>query len=710
MKEETKKLMSLIGYNSLFPPQELAIKAGIEEGENVLVASPTASGKTFIAMVAILNSLKRGGGKAVYTSPLRSVAYQKYREFKILEKFGYSTRLSIGDFQEGPPKAKVWVTTYERLDSIIRNDPEALYDLGTVVVDEIHYVDDEKRGPVVETLISKILQNERLQIVALSATIPNSDEVARWLNARLVHTSWRPVPLYEGIYKDGLISFNDGKEVEVDIIDTNPSINLVIDASKGGGQVLVFSQSRRKTVSLAKRASKYSKLLKYDKALASQYAKKVLKTSGPKSLREEIAGLMAKGVSYHHAGLSNEQRSIIEEAFARNALSSIFATPTLAAGVNLPARRVVVDEYYRFERGFRTPIKVSEYKQLAGRAGRPGLDPYGEAIIVASKSDEIEDLMNEFINGSVERVESRLSGLRGFRHSVLGAVSSRIANTKEKLLELHKRTLYYLQRGETTIERLIKTSLRQLEEWGLINHIDNRIVATRLGHVVSRTYLNPESIPIIQDIVKKAKNLTESTLLYMISSMPDINPLIVSRSEEDKVLNRVIEDSPELIDVVDFMNPEEAGIIKTMYVLKDWINELPEDKIAESYRVGPGDVASLIDTAAWIARSLAEILQTMDIGEGAEGLRVLERRIRHGVKVELLQLVSIPEIGRVRARRLYNSGYKSLSDLSKAEPKDLLRIKGIGPYIAIKIMEYFGREEEAKELKKKYGEEESLAI
>lgn len=693
--------MELMGYKLLYPPQQIALDKDLENGKSLLIASPTASGKTFIALDAILNSLSKRKKRAVYTAPLRSIASQKYREFKKVEEMGYKVKLSIGDYEEGPPKADILITTYERLDSIIRNSPSILNEIGSVVIDEVHYVDDEKRGPILETLISKILyKNPNLQIVALSATVPNAEEISKWLNSDLVYSTWRPVPLYEGVYKNGIIKFIDGKEKEVEIIAKDPSIDLIIDESSQGGQSLVFSQSRKRVVQLAKKSSNFYQYYKYDKNLAKNYSKKILSTNGPRSLREELSQLILKGVAYHHAGLSNEQRSIVEEAFENNAITAIFATPTLAAGVNLPARRVIVDEYYRFERGYRSPIKVSEYKQLAGRAGRPGLDPYGEAVIVAKASDDFDDLVQIYINGSLEKLESKLSGLKGLRHSVLGAVASGIANDFGSIYELHKKTLYYMQRGERTISQLLKTAVKQLIDWELIKEESEKLVPTDLGYVTSKTYLDPESVPILKNILNKVKKFNETIILYIISSMPDINPFIVNKSEEDKIMDRVIEDAPELIDIIDWMGPEEVEIIKTMFVLKDWINEISEDKISENYNIGPGDLASLIDNAKWVTRSLGEISEVLGLSSDVVGqFKLLEKRIESGVKAELLELVNIPEIGRVRARRLFNAGYKNLASLATANPKDLLKISGIGTSTVQKIMEYFNRGNEVKDLK-----------
>ena len=700
-----RELMKVLGYTELYPPQRMAIEAGVEDGQSLVVASPTASGKTFIALLALASSVRRTGRKSFYTAPLRSIASEKYREFKeALGKLGLSVGISIGDYDEAVDvnKFDVIVTTYEKLDSMIRNSPSLLEKVGCLVVDEIHYVDDDKRGPVIETLLSKVLyRSQGAQVVALSATVPNAEEIAKWLGARLVKSDWRPVPLSEGVYKDGTIFYSDGRRREVEEVSANPSLNLVVDINREGGQALVFVQSRRKAVQLAKVASKLGKrILSFDEKLAGEYAAEMLETQGPRALREELAEMMLQGVAYHHAGLSNEERAVIEEAFRRGALAAIFATPTLAAGVNLPARRVVVAEYVRYEEGYWRPIKVFEYKQFAGRAGRPGLDPYGEAVIVAMRGDDVEELMDAYIRGKLERVESRLYGLRGLRHSVLGAVASGIATKLDELMDLHRRTLYSVQRGEAKLAPLISRAVKDLVEWGLLEDAGGALRATELGAALARTYLDPESVPKLRSLAGRIKKPTVATLLYLVSAMPDMTYVPTTSSEADKIMDMLIERAPELVDVVEWSDLDSVAAVKTALVLWDWIDEASEDKIVETYDIGPGDLASAVDSATWISSALASIAPLAGLGRDmAEQLKILSKRIESGVRPELLPLVEIPGVGRVRARRLYNAGFKTLDKLATARPEDLLRVPGIGQATVASILEFFGRKDEAARLR-----------
>ncbi len=694
----TSQLMRILGYTSLFPPQQQALDAGVEHGYSILLASPTASGKTFIAMTGIVNTLKRDGGRAFYTVPLRSIASMIYRDFKILEKLGLSVKVSIGDYTAGAPMADIVVTTYEKLDSMIRNQPSILEEISAVVVDEIHYVGDTKRGPLLETTIAKILTLGSPQVIGLSATVPNAREIAEWIGARPVISDWRPVPLKEGVYKSGVIHWATGGEQRVDSVTGTASIDLAIDASSRGGPSIVFVQSRRRAMTLAQKARRANRKLDYDEVKAREYASKIMDSGGPKSLREDISVLVRNGIAFHHAGLNNEQRTLIEEAFREGAISVVFATPTLAAGVNLPAYRVIVDEYYRFEAGMRRPITVAEYKQLAGRAGRPGYHGSGEAVIVASAGDYVDELIEDYILSEPEPVRSRLSGLRGLRHSILGIVASGIAHDLKGIVEVHKRTLFARSIGVERLAPLMARAIQDLAEWGLVNVDGDNLGATLLGLETAKTYMDPEDIPVARVLLSRVKGYGDLGLLYLIASLPDMVTVPASRRDEEYIMERLLDDSIGVDDLIDWLGPEEARRLKTAFILYDWVNEAREDELYERYNIAGGDLSALIDTGEWLAESLSRIAQLLGAGDVESDLRILAKRIRHGVRRELLELVSLPGVGRVRARVLYKAGYKGIADLAMASITDLLKLPGIGRETVKRIMEYLGRGDEVKDI------------
>nr|MCG2882182.1 helix-hairpin-helix domain-containing protein [Acidilobus sp.] len=172
-------------------------------------------------------------------------------------------------------------------------------------------------------------------------------------------------------------------------------------------------------------------------------------------------------------------------------------------------------------------------------------------------------------------------------------------------------------------------------------------------------------------------------------------------SEAERIMDILIDVAPELVEVVDWTDLEAVASVKTALVLLEWVEESSDDDIMKKYGVGPGDVASAVDTAKWISRSLAEVAPALGASqEVSSQLKLLSARIEHGVKAELLPLVAIPGVGRVRARRLYNAGFTSLEKLATARVEDLLRVPGIGYATAASILEFFGRKDEAQRLRK----------
>lgn len=695
-------LLKLYGIERLYPIQEEALRAGITRGESLLVAAPTASGKTLVALMGIVSALRLRGGRAFYTAPLRSIAMEKYSTFKKLEELSFSVRISVGDYEKGLPGADVVVTTYEKLDSSLRNEPKLLDDLSVLVVDEIHYVNDPSRGPLLEGLLARVLsRSERPQIVALSATVPNAVEIAGWLQAKAVVSEWRPVPLREGVLDGSEILFADGERRPVRSPTGKPYVDLVVDIGEEGGHALVFIQSRRRAIQMAKQASKYSRILHYDEGLAREWAGRVLSSNAPNPIKEEVAELVGRGVAFHHAGLGSELRGMIEQAFREGALAAIYATPTLAAGVNLPARRVVVAEYLRYEHGYRRPISVAEYKQLAGRAGRPGLDDYGEAIIVPQGRDSPEDLVDYYLKKDPEPLASKLSGLRGLRHVVLGLIASGEAPDKHSILRVASNTLYARQRGGSLLSPMIDSALKQLVEWGLVEESTGKFRVTPVGAEASRFYVDPESVKIFRDSLEMvAGEPSDAQLIFIIASSPDMPRLPVGLRESEELLDELLDVAPEVYDLIDYVGREESSAVKVALVINAWINEIPEEEIVSKYDAWPGDLYSIADTGRWLASAFSAIAGSMGLARTSERLRLLSQRIRYGVKTELLELLAIPGVGRVRARRLYNAGYKNLASLASAEPEELLAVPGIGASTVASILEFFGRREEARRIRR----------
>lgn len=212
MPEKIYELLSKRGFQELRPSQVKSIKAGLFEDRNLLVCTPTASGKTLVAELAFLNAVLHDRGKAVYIVPLRALASEKYRQFK-KDYPNLKIGISSGELDTQDSylsNADVIITTSEKFDSLLRHRAEWIRKLKAIIIDEIHLLNDNSRGPTLEIIIT-IIKKEipHAQIIGLSATIGNPEELAEWLNAELIKDSWRPVKLKKGVYLNGEVTFKE---------------------------------------------------------------------------------------------------------------------------------------------------------------------------------------------------------------------------------------------------------------------------------------------------------------------------------------------------------------------------------------------------------------------------------------------------------------------------------------------------------------------
>jgi len=490
------------GIESLYPPQAEAADAGVADGDSVVASVPTASGKTLIAQLAMLSAVDRGG-KALYIVPLRALASEKREEFAAFEEYGVSIGVATGNYEdtgEWLAGKDIIVATSEKVDSLVRNGAPWVGDLDCVVADEVHLVDDENRGPTLEVTLAKLRRiNPSLQVVALSATVGNAGEMAEWLDAELVDSEWRPIELKTGVQYGQALHFGDGSQRELRVgSNEKPTEAIVRDTLAEDGSTLVFVNSRRNAEGAAKRLANTSRdgLDDEESRRLAELAEEIRGVSDTET-SEDLAACVEKGAAFHHAGCSSEHRSIVEDAFRDRLIKVIAATPTLAAGVNTPSRRVVVRDWRRYsgDVGGMKPLSVLEVHQMMGRAGRPGRDPYGEALLLANSHDELDELLDRYVWADPEPVESKLAREPSMRTHLLATIASGFADSRAALLEFLDQTLYatqYRQGGGAAdnLERVVDSTLAYLATNGFIDR-EETIEATPLGHTVSRLYLDP---------------------------------------------------------------------------------------------------------------------------------------------------------------------------------------------------------------------------
>jgi len=731
---DVKRILLEGGIRELFPPQEEAIKAGALKGLNLVLASPTASGKTLVAELCAMKHILEGSGKALYLTPLRALANEKYEEFKkytvIRKPDGgrVSVGISTGDYDSSDPwlgKYDIIVTTNEKCDSLLRHGAPWVGEVSLVIADEVHLLNDVERGPTLEVVLARLSQmNPGIQILALSATIRNVNEIAEWLDAKAVTTDWRPVKLREGILYNDEIQFKDGGSTKVDRIVKDPVINLAVHCVKQGGQALIFVSSRKNAVNIARRASpEISYLLPKSSRRSLENLADEIQASGERTrLSDALAELIRSGVAFHHAGLPGAHRRIIEDAFRDGMIKVLTATPTLAFGVNLPARMVIISDYRRYEPGYGYyPITVLEYKQMVGRAGRPKYDNIGEAILLAKSEDERDYLLTSYVFAKPERIWSKLGVEKVLRSHVLATVASGFAYTEQGIYDFFAKTLYAYQYTLNDIKGKINKVLEFLHDEDMIRVKGGFLRATEFGARVSQLYIDPLSAIIIRDALKRgAPNITDISLLHMIAHTPDMSPKARPTSDDtdrvalfadehrDEFMLEIPEEWGDRIEYEEFL-----GEVKTAMVLKAWIEEYSEDQIIEYFGVEPGDLHYLTETAKWLLYSSYELTKLLGHKNLLPKLAELMERVEKGVKAELLPLARLEGIGRVRARILYNAGLRTIEDLKKASVDRLMSLPHIGPKIAKKIKEQVGgtlSQEEWKRLAEAASREEQQSL
>ncbi len=720
-KDIIKKVLNLSDLEKLNPVQEKAVKAGLFEDKNLVVAAPTASGKTMVAEMVALKTIKQGK-KVVYIVPLRALASEKYEEFKRkYAPLGIKVAISIGDLDRSDPWLSDYdfvIATSEKLDSLLRHGIPWINQIGLVVADEIHLLDSPDRGPTLEIVLTRLSQVANPTILALSATISNHEELAEWLRANHMKSEWRPVKLYSGICFDGKLNFIPNKTMKIDK-KQSPLFELVHRTLSRKKQALVFINTRKGAESAAESVGKEikTKLKPGELEALSELSDKILHIlEYPTRQCERLSRCIKMGTAFHHAGLTNKQRSLIEDSFKSGLIKTICATPTLAAGINLPAYRVIIRDLKRFS-SFRGMdyIPVLEIQQMCGRAGRPQFDKEGEAILLPKNRAEAEYAWENYINGKPEKIYSKLGVEPVLRTHVLALIASEVTRTKKELFDFFSKTFYaYQYRDMPRLNAILENVLNQLEGFkfistadsekmdtefrtaaSLIQKKDSVLKPTRIGKRVSELYIDPLTANyLIKNLdMARERGITDFGLLHTISSTIEMKPLLSLRKSDFETINDIVAREEECLlekppNPWDLNYDEYLKSLKTAHMFRQWTEESGEDKLLEDFGITPGELRARLETADWLlysAQELGLLLGHMNILKDIRKTRI---RVKYGVKEELLPLIRLKGVGRVRARTLFNSGIQTMARLRKIPLQSLERI--IGPKTARDIKDQLG--------------------
>ncbi|MFX1516775.1 MAG: DEAD/DEAH box helicase [Promethearchaeota archaeon] len=705
-----KVIIEQDGIKELFPPQIEAINQGLLSGESLVISIPTAAGKTLLAELAALKHVIELGGKVIYLCPLRALASEKFNNLKRFEGLNIRVAVTSGDYDSADsylPRYDIIVSTNEKMDALLRHQVSWIRDqVSLVIIDECHLLNDQHRGPTLEILMARLMiENSSSQILALSATIGNAEDLAEWLEAKLVQSDWRPVPLKEGIYFENHITFADFTSREIPFRRKDQLTNIALDSVHSQEQILIFTPSRRSAVSTAERIGKIIEPLleaRDTKLLVDLSVQIVRNLSDPLSLK--LAETIKRGVTFHHAGLNSRQRELVEQAFKKGLIKALCATPTLAAGVNLPAKRVVISSVYRYsiEEGSH-PIKTLEYKQMSGRAGRPQYDSEGEALLLAKQDRTVNWLMERYILREPEAVYSKLAAKPALRRATLGLIASKVVSTVPDLLEFFEKTFYGFQFEAVFLEGKIREVVDLLIGWEMIKPLDanETLEATFYGLRVSQLYLDPETAATVAEgfilaIQKSMAKIHPVALLDLIMGTPDMVTLSFRKSDEkitikrlERFTSRLIYDVPEPLDIAYEFRLRD---FRTVLFLWDWIKELPVERLIMRYKIGSGDIQRIVETATWIISAAAEIAQLKRrVNEKYQvymkAAQSLGDRVKYGIKSDAVSLTRIKGIGRKRARILLEYGIRDIPTLLNLDATELSQMPGFGLELAKTTLE-----------------------
>ncbi|KAF2421033.1 pre-mRNA splicing helicase [Tothia fuscella] len=609
--------------------------AFLDDG-NMLICAPTGSGKTNVAMLAILREIGKHRDpetgainldefKIIYISPLKALVAEQTGNFgKRLESYGIKVAELTGDRQLNKAQiaeTQVIVTTPEKWDVITRKASDTSYTnlVRLIVIDEIHLLHDD-RGPVLESIVSRTIRRteqtgDPVRIVGLSATLPNYRDVATFLrvdtNKGLFHFdgSYRPCPL-----KQEFIGVTDKKAIKQLKTMNDVCYNKVLEqVGQNRNQMLIFVHSRKETAKTAKHIrdkaleeETIGQILRSDAA-----SREILRTEADQITNADLKDLLPYGFGIHHAGMTRADRSSVEDLFADGSIQVLVCTATLAWGVNLPAHTVIIKgtQIYSPEKGSWVELSPQDVLQMLGRAGRPQYDTFGEGIIITMQS-EIQyylSLMNQQLPIESQFVSKLADNLNA--EIVLGNVRTRdegvewLGYTYLYVRMLRSPGLYSVgadYQDDEALEQkrvdLIHSAATMLEKCGLTKYDvrSGKVQSTELGRIASHYYITHNSMLTYNQHIQPSISPIE---LFRVFSLSEEFKYIPVRQDEKLELAKLLGRVP--IPVKETIEEPQA---KINVLLQAYISRLKLEGLALM-----ADLVYVTQSAGRILRAIFEI-------------------------------------------------------------------------------------------------------
>eukprot|EP00727_Mastigamoeba_balamuthi_P012841 m51a1_g818 hypothetical protein (902) ;mRNA; f:693945-697177 len=697
----------------------------VAAGRSLVYTLPTSSGKTLVAELALLRCALVAGKKALFVLPFVSLVVEKVAAIEVLaSRVGLRAEAFYGSQGSLPPAPGpgIAVATIEKANSYANAlDAEGrLAELGLVVVDELHMVGEPDRGRVLEALLAKLLAHsdrcreagaEGLQLVGMSATMPNASALGAWLRAETYEGKFRPVPLREHTVLKCSVLDSAGNVLRrlpsVHKDDSEGVCALVAEAAPQHS-VLIFCPTKQQAETCAKHVAACLPALREcgpDVVAARKALLERLAESGDPDAT--LQRTIPSGVAFHNAGLTAEERALIEDAFHKRTICVLASTSTLAAGVNLPARRVIIRSPY-VGREF---MNAKYYRQMVGRAGRAGFDTFGESFLILDERNKKQGMQ---LLGSTMQIASVL-GDPGWRRLVLEAVCSGHATTREQIDKLQRYTLAGTLGQELSTAAAIEelTRLRMIAETKGPRDKENagaegdepapqqqQFEATPLGDATYRSSMTPEEALVVQSELEKARRslvLTDELhLCYLVTPIfgmpsPDwktfLQKVLTLNPDQERIMELVgaprvlVRDRAVGISRQAGTDGERAATrFFFALILLDLIHERSTTEVCKTYGQPRGTVQSIMQTASAFAGMMVSFCKRLGWWDLETLLSTYVKRLNWGVKPDILPLTEVKGIGRTRARALWNSGFRTVKAIAAAKPEELVKHVNFGRF------------------------------
>ncbi len=668
-------------YADVFPfdrfneMQREALPAILELEANVVVSAPTASGKTALAELAIIQALD-AGGTALFIAPLRALTNEKESEWERFEEMGYTVYVVTGERDFNPrraARADVLVMTPEKADSATRKHDSPRFafvtDVDLVAIDEVHLLDSESRGSVLEVLISRLRRLADPRFLALSATMKNIDEVAAWLDATHETTfdfgeEYRPVDLHAGVrtYTHGENAFADKYRRLFTALD------LAEPHLREDGQALVFVSSRQDTVKAATKAR--DELAERDIPVGAR---------GDYDFHNETTVLdndtlrqsALDGVAFHHAGLSKNDKDHVEAWFREGKIDLLFSTSTLAWGVNLPARCVVIRDT-KLHDPLEGEVDMSplDVLQMLGRAGRPGYDDVGYGWIVADSAEA--DKYRRLLRDGKE-IRSRLA--EDLAEHLNAEIAMGTIRGVGDVMDWLETTFFYQRaqyaKGEAAyddVRERVRNILDDLVERGFVETGEElELSSTPLGTLASAYYIRLVTAAKFRDLTEAEPS--ERAILRAVARAEEFDSVSARQAERDAISEVLSGEA----------GPLDPGARKVLAILRaSMAGAVPAELRADAWVIR--------QNALRLLGALQAFYDRFDRPAGANLSKRLGARIETGIPDRAVGLTALDGVGAGRGHRLTDQGIVDPGDVVGAGIDGLVEA-GLGEGVAENVVE-----------------------